>query len=366
MVNKNVPAFKDVSKGGKKRIDNIIIKTCMTSLVAAIIIACSPGALAACEQLVPMGGAVGISLQAEGVMVIGIPETTKDGKAASPAKNAGLMPGDIIKKIGRVSIGSRADLKTALEKLSDGPVKIELVRSGNQLILELVPYRDETGGFELGISMRDGIAGIGTLTFYDPETGYYGALGHSINDAETGNLMPLKNGSISQAAIADVMPGEAGAPGQLYGVFDIDRSIGSVTVNSPSGIFGVLKKAHAPANAKALPAASDSEIHTGPAKILSNVSGSDIGEYDIEISRVYTGNEAIGRNMMITVTDPRLIAVTGGIVQGMSGSPIIQDGKIVGAVTHVLINNPKKGYGISIEKMLNTIYEPGDTLYHAA
>ena len=358
MGNKILPAVSNIKKSRKKRNYNIIIKTGVLSLVAAIIIACSPGALAAGRDLIPMGGVVGISLRSEGVMVIDVPETTRDGKASSPAKTAGIIPGDIIVKIGRSSITSRADLKPALEKLKDGPVKVEIVRAEKHLALELVPHRNEAGGLELGISMRDGIVGIGTLTFYDPETGYYGALGHAINDTETGSLMPLKNGSISQAEVADVMIGEAGAPGQLYGVFDVDNAIGSVTMNSQAGMFGVLNKDFAPSSDAAMPSAAGSEIRVGPAKILSTVSGSDVKEYDIEISRIYTGSEAVGRSMMITVTDPALIAITGGIVQGMSGSPIIQNGKLIGAVTHVLVNNPKKGYGISIEKMLNIIYGP--------
>ena len=366
MTNKNISALKDISKNRKKRINNIIMKAGICALASIIIIAGAPNALAAGEYLVPMGGTVGISLRSDGVMVVDVPEMTRDGKSVSPAKAAGFMSGDIITKIGRVQINSRDDLKTALEKPEDGAVKIEILRAEKSLTLELIPYRNEAGGLELGISMRDGVASIGTLTFYDPETGYYGALGHSINDTETGNLMPLKNGSISKAAVADVIPGEVGAPGQLHGTFDHDRSIGSVTVNSDTGIFGMLQKNFAPSAAHAMPAASDSEIHTGPAKILSNVSGDTVSEYDIEISRVYTGKEAIGRSMMITVTDPDLIAITGGIVQGMSGSPIIQDGKIIGAVTHVLVNNPKKGYGLSIGKMLAVIYEQNSALLHAA
>jgi stage IV sporulation protein B len=205
--------------------------------------------------------------------------------------------------------------------------------------------------------MRDGIAGIGTLTFYDPDTGTFGALGHAVNDIESGVIIPFRAGAVMRSVVTDVVQGKAGMPGQLRGSFNVDSILGTLTDNSPSGIFGKMSENEMIRGKAALPVADASEIKTGPATILSNVSGTDVVEYKVEVTRVYTGNEAIGRSMMISVVDQALLTKTGGIVQGMSGSPIIQDGKLIGAVTHVLVNDPTRGYGISIENMLDTISE---------
>ena len=324
----------------------------------ALAAALSPAASAtgAETRLIPLGGTVGISLSSEGVIVVGIQEKTKDGTAESPAKAAGIKTGDIVKYIGPMQIEAKDDLKEILSRLDGSPVPVEVLRDGQPLTMSLTPHRHEDGAYELGLWLRDGIAGIGTLTFYDPKSGLFGALGHSINDAESGTPVPLKNGVIVRSSVTGVTKGKAGTPGQLNGSFDFDDVLGSVTANTGSGIFGYMNENIAESRGP-LPVASVGEIRTGPATILANVSGGDVKEYGIEISRVYSGAEGTDRSMMITVTDQRLIGKTSGIVQGMSGSPIIQNGKLVGAVTHVLINDPERGYGISAERMLQTALE---------
>lgn len=314
-------------------------------------------ALAAYEgrQLIPMGNAVGINLQSEGVMIVGVPESLSDGKSASPAREAGLSAGDIITQIGTQHVSTNEDLKSAISKLDGSPVSVKVTRGTSVLQLKVTPHKAEDGRCELGLWMRDGIAGIGTLTFYDPETGVFGALGHAVNDNETGVIIPLRAGSVTRSYVTDVIQGKAGMPGQLHGTFSNDKILGSLTKNSSCGIFGIMGQNELMAGKHALPVAGFSELKTGPATILSNVSGTEVKEYSVEIIRIYTGAESVGRSMMISVKDPALIAQTGGIVQGMSGSPILQNGKIVGAVTHVLINDPTRGYGISIENMLDTI-----------
>jgi len=179
-------------------------------------------------------------------------------------------------------------------------------------------------------------------------------LGHAVSDVETGSLVPLGEGSIMPATVKSIRRGEAGKPGELKGEFEMEKKIGTLFANTPTGIFGRVVDGHALTSGEPLPVGGTKELALGPAKILANVSGTEIQEFEIEISRIFTGGS--DRNMMITVTDPDLIAATGGIVQGMSGSPIVQNGKIVGAVTHVLINNPEKGYGISIDSMLQNAY----------
>lgn len=307
------------------------------------------------KYLIPMGNAVGINLQSEGVMIVGVPEILADGKSTSPARSAGLSAGDIITQVGTQRVSTNEDLKSAINKLDGSPVVVKVSRGQSTLQLQVTPHKAEDGHCELGLWMRDGIAGIGTLTFYDPDTGTFGALGHAVNDNETGVIIPLRTGSVMRSFVTDVIQGQAGMPGQLHGTFNNEQILGSLTKNSSSGIFGTMKKNDLTTGKIALPVADFSEIKTGPAIILSNVSGTDIMEYKVEITRLYTGAEAVGRSMMITVKDPELIAKTGGIVQGMSGSPILQNGKIIGAVTHVLINDPTRGYGISIENMLDTI-----------
>ncbi|SHI08384.1 stage IV sporulation protein B [Sporobacter termitidis DSM 10068] len=335
-----------------------LIKRCVSGLLLLTFLSFgATGGLAAYEgkTLIPMGNAVGINIQSEGVMVAGVPEVLSDGQTASPARGAGLSAGDIITQIGSAHVSSTEDLKAAISKLDGSPVPIKISRGSNILNIKVTPHKCDDGHCELGLWMRDGIAGIGTLTFYDPETKTFGALGHAVNDIETGVIIPLRAGSVMRSVVTDVIQGKAGMPGQLRGTFNIDSILGTLTENSSSGIFGKMEGNDLMRGKAALPVAQASEIKTGPATILSNVSGTDVTEYKVEITRVYTGSEAVGRSMMLSVTDPALIAQTGGIVQGMSGSPIIQNGKLIGAVTHVLVNDPTRGYGISIENMLDTI-----------
>ncbi len=338
----------------KKKFSKVIL----TVATVAILSAAGGGAAAyKAETLIPMGNAVGINLMSDGIMVIGVPEILADGVTESPAYGAGLTAGDIITRIGKQAVTSKEEMKTAIDGLDGSAVDLTVKRGNNVMEFSLTPHKSEDGHCELGLWMRDGVAGIGTMTFYDPDTGIFGALGHSVNDVESGALIPLRTGTVTRSVVTDVVQGKAGLPGQLHGTFNMDNILGTLTANSSCGIFGKMSENDMLKGKKTMPAANDGEIKTGPAVILSNVSGTDVKEYDVEITRLYTGAEAIGRSMMLRVTDEDLIAQTGGIVQGMSGSPIIQDGKIIGAVTHVLVNDPTRGYGISIGKMLEMIDE---------
>lgn len=217
-------------------------------------------------------------------------------------------------------------------------------RGGKAKQLNITPAQDADGAWKLGLWLRDGVSGVGTLTFYDPETGVYGALGHSISDEATGEALPLGDGGIYKAQIVGIVPGEVGAPGQLDGKTDCTKFLGDIRINCGCGIFG---KADFDG-----PTLETGEFETGKATIRCTLSGEETREYGIEIKKVYSSAE--GATVMLTVTDPELLAQTGGIVQGMSGSPIIQNGKLVGAVTHVFVNDPTSGYGVSIRDMLKT------------
>jgi len=300
----------------------------------------------AADLLIPMGTPVGIQLNTDGVLVVDTPELDSANGPIAPARDAGLRAGDIILRLGDQATPGAAALTEAAAALPEGPVTVTYLRDGQTCRCELTPLRD-SGSPRLGLWLRDGIAGIGTMTWFDPTSGRFGALGHSVNDAETGTLLPLADGSICSAHIVDVRRGQPGNPGALAGVFDMNDRIGSLEQNSLCGIFGTAQADFCPLG-EALPVAEDSEITAGPAYILSSVSDSGVRRYSVDISRGLSDS----RTLNVRVTDETLLAVTGGIVQGMSGSPIIQNGKLVGAVTHVLVNDPTRGFGITIRTML--------------
>jgi len=206
-------------------------------------------------------------------------------------------------------------------------------------------------GYKLGAWVRDSMAGIGTITYVDPETGNFGALGHGICDVDTGTLMPFDNGSIMGSAVVSVTKGKAGAPGQLCGAFDLKEDSGVLYKNTQQGVFGCITDQALYADEKAYEIAGASEVEEGNVEIISNVNGTEVEHFDGRIIKLLE-DDGSSKNFMLEITDPDLIDRTGGIVQGMSGSPIIQDGKLIGAVTRVLVNDPTRCYGIFIENML--------------
>ena len=305
------------------------------------------------ETLVPVGHTIGIKLFAEGVVVIGLAEVETASGKSSPGAACGLQVGDVIEEANGTEVESSEQFAALLQ--CGGKVDLSVSRDGRELTLVAEPVQGEDGTYRLGAWIRDSVAGIGTITFYDPATGTFGALGHGITDSDTGLLMPLGDGAVMDSSVKAVKRGSAGDPGELRGSFDLTRDMGELYANTDRGVFGVMESCDMNDSA-AVPVAAADEIHTGPAVILSNVSGDEVEEYAIEITRVL--DKAGSQNLLICVTDQRLIEQTGGIVQGMSGSPILQDGKLVGAVTHVMINDPEKGYGITIHNMLSACEIP--------
>ncbi len=293
----------------------------------------------AVKELVPGGGVIGLELQNGTVTVAGF----SDG---SPAEAAGVQEGDRITAVDGKPVTGTADVREALNH-SKGSVALTVVREEKEQTVRLSPTITADGP-KLGVYLKDGITGIGTVTFYDPESGRFGALGHGVNTPD-GKLLRLKTGSIYDARVASVRKGEAGKPGQLMGAVTDADAMGTLDRNTACGVFG---KCKTPENARALPVGEANEVHAGQATILSTVD-EGVREYSVEIVKIYSGHRGEGRNMLLRVTDEQLLETTGGIVQGMSGSPIIQDGKLIGAVTHVLVNDPTTGYGIFIENMLD-------------
>lgn len=294
------------------------------------------------QELIPVGKVVGLELQNGTVTVAAL-----EDRAAATEGKAGLKPGDVLVSIDGKQIRSGEDVRRAMEQ-SDGYVTLEVQRKGKTLNLQMVP-RITGDGPKLGIYLRQGVNGIGTVTWYDPETGAFGTLGHGVNDAG-GKLLQLDRGKAYDAQILTVKKGKSGTPGQLMGAIDGSEPLGELTANTEQGVFG---KTQSGWQGQLFPVAQKDDIRTGEATILATVAGNETQEYSVEILKIYPKSRQTGRNMLLKVTDSRLLDATGGIVQGMSGSPIIQDGKLVGAVTHVLVNDPTTGYGIFIENMLD-------------
>ena len=303
------------------------------------------------KKVIPSGETIGIEVNTNGIMVLGTGKITgMDGVAYEPAKNI-VNTGDYIQKINHINITTKEDMVYQLSKISDKKVILTIER--NEKTIEVVVPAVETkkGEYKLGIWVRDDTQGIGTLT-YITEDRTYGALGHGINDVDTGLLMDIKEGSIYEAGIYRIVKGEKGTPGEIAGYIkkSSESKLGTITKNTNSGIKG--KYAGKDLNKKkALRVGLKQEVEEGKASILCQL-GDGIKEYEINIEKINLNSQSSSKGMVVRITDPKLLEKTNGIVQGMSGSPILQNGKIVGAVTHVFVNDPTKGYGIFIENML--------------
>ena len=292
-------------------------------------------------MLVPVGQVIGLELRSDTVTVSAFDQSLPAGR------EAGLRIGDEILTIDGRTIDSAADIRHALNR-SDGDVDVVVSRDGQETAVRVEPSITAEGP-RLGVYLRQGVTGIGTVTFYDPATGSFGTLGHGVNDPK-GSLLTMTDGDVHPADSIAVDRGRAGQPGQLRGSLNADVQLGTIARNTVQGVFGTI---HGGFEGEAIPVGTSDCVTTGPATIRSTVDGSGPREYSVEILKIYPADRADGRNLLLRVTDPALLETTGGIVQGMSGSPIIQDGKLVGAVTHVLVNEPTTGYGIFIENMLD-------------
>ena len=301
--------------------------------------------------LVPGGQAIGVAMTTKGVLVVGV----SDVAGGSPAGSAGIRAGDVLLSINGQELTSAEHLITLAEQSGGRAMEIAYLREDMRRIASVTPVLSE-GGYKLGVWARDSTAGVGTMSFYHPKTGAYGALGHAISDADTGRLLDVRSGRLMLAEITDVRKGMRGAPGELRGSFLRDRvELGSIEINSRYGVYGEmdapLENALYP---DGLPVAYQESVHTGKAQILSCIDYEGVKAYDVEILSHTRQPSRAQKSMVLRVTDQRLLEKTGGIVQGMSGSPIIQDGHIIGAVTHVFVDDPTRGYGLYIEWMLDT------------
>ncbi len=305
------------------------------------------------EKVIPGGKTVGIKLFTKGLMCVGTEKLTgEDGAVVDAEAQADLRMADVILKANGETLHTVEQFSKKVEQSAGSPVILTVMRGGDTWETALSPVKTEDG-YKLGIWVRDSTAGIGTVTFLHPGTRVYGALGHPITDVDTGAIMPVEQGSITNTEIVNVKKGKRGEPGELRGMFDQSGTEqGVIFRNTSRGIYGVAEKSfEAGAEPEAVPLASKSQVRTGNAQIYANVDGKTVEAFDVEIVKIMK-HSPDDKNMVVKVKDPRLLERTGGIVQGMSGSPILQNGKIVGAVTHVFVNDPTRGYGIFIENML--------------
>lgn len=298
------------------------------------------------------GTPFGVKMFTDGVMIVSLsPISTSDG-VFCPAADAGILEGDIIHSIDGQTVFTNEDVAATIGASYGKTLSFSLERDGKFLTIDITPEEVTDGsGYKVGFWVRDSSAGIGTMTFCDPKMGIFAGLGHAICDTDTGNVLPLLNGNVVPASISSVKKGISGTPGELVGNFSQEDAIGLLKINNETGVYGTLLSEPQGFSAKIAPKQT---VREGEAIVLSTIQGDEAKEYKINIEKVSLTEKSLTKNMVIRVTDPELLEKTGGIIQGMSGSPILQNGKLVGAVTHVFVNDPTKGYAIFAENMLQT------------
>jgi len=311
------------------------------------------------QELILGGNSIGVSLNTKGVLVVAVTDIIGiDGKNYNPARTAGIKAGDSIIDINGEKVKNAEHVVQLLNDLKDSSIKITIERNGANFVTSVTPVQSlQDNCYRLGIWVRDKTAGIGTLTFYDEKSKNFGALGHGITDIDTGKLLNVRNGKIMDAKIANIEQGKKGEPGEIKGIFyETENTVGDIKENTNFGIYGKLNDEFIKNNrAEALPIGFRDEVKEGKAYILTTINDNKIQKYEIEILKKQQQFSPESKSMVIKITDEKLLNKTGGIVQGMSGSPIIQDDKIIGAVTHVFVNDPTKGYGLYIEWMLEQL-----------
>ena len=305
--------------------------------------------------VIPIGNIAGVKLYTNGVLVVGMSEIEgEDNKKYKPYESSGIEEGDRIIKINNNEINSTDELIETVNMSRGEKVKIEYVHEQETKECSILPVKQSENEYKLGLWVRDSAAGVGTVTFYEPSTKTFGALGHGISDIDTGELINIASGEFVTTRILNIAKGEKGEPGKIQGTIENQETIGLINKNTKFGVYGTVDNISSLNidTSKEMEVATRSEIEKGKATILCSLDNSKPQEYEIEIEEIYKDNNYDNKSMRIKVTDEKLLEKTGGIIQGMSGSPIIQNGKFIGAVTHVLVDNPEEGYGVFADIML--------------
>ena len=305
--------------------------------------------------VIPMGKAIGMKLYTEGVLVVGMSEI----QGQKPYEGSGIETGDTIVEINNEPINSTDELIECVNRSNGESLEIKYISNEEEKTTSIAPAKDSDNEYKLGFWVRDAAAGVGTLTFYEPSTGNFAALGHGINDVDTYDLIQIANGELVTTNILDIVKGEDGSPGEIRGSIENGTTLGKVSKNTALGIYGNITDVSRLniSTAKEMEVANRSEITTGKAEIMCELENGKIQNYEIEIQKIFIDNNENNKSMLIKVTDEELIEKTGGIIQGMSGAPIIQNGKFIGAVTHVLVNDSKTGYAVFADMMIKQMRE---------
>ncbi len=302
------------------------------------------------QYVIPGGFPFGVKILAEGAMVVSVNSVQTGQGAASPGHTAGVRAGDVILALNNTPLTGNAQLQALLQQSGGEPVTLALRRDGKDLTVTLTPVQDAAGQWRAGLWVRDSAAGLGTMTFYHPQTGWYGGLGHGVCDVDTGEAVPVQTGQMVAARINGVQKAAPGHAGELVGALESDRVLALLDQNNACGVYG---PAAAPPTGETVRVARKQEVTTGPATVLACVSG-QVEAYTCRIESVDLRDDT-EQNMVICMTDARLLQAAGGIVQGMSGSPVLQNGRLIGAVTHVFLHDPTRGYGVFAQTMLETV-----------
>lgn len=305
--------------------------------------------------VVPMGNAIGMKLYTAGVLVVGMSEI--EGK--KPYENSGIKEGDRIVQINQNQIDNTDDLMEAVNQSNGNKISLQYVRDEKTITTSIKPVKNSSNEYKIGLWVRDAAAGVGTLTFYEPASRMFATLGHGIMDIDTLDLIKIANGELVTTNILSITKGTKGNPGEIRGTIEAGHTIGNISKNTKFGVFGTMNKTPylTVSDENAMQVALREEIKTDKAQIICEVENGKKEYYDIEIQKVFLNNNKDNKSMLIKITDLKLLKKTGGIIQGMSGAPIIQNGKFVGAVTHVLVNDPTIGYGVFADIMLKQMKE---------
>lgn len=357
-INRPIPVkatYTDAAKSQKLNVDSVVGTKYSVDLKMFGLIPIKSAEVEVVDEMyvVPSGEPFGIKIFTQGVLIVGMTDVDGANGLINPAGNAGLKEGDIILSVNNVKINSNEEIAQIIENSEGKTLTLEVQRGTNSVFsVSFAPVKSvREGKYKAGIWVRDSSAGIGTLTFYSPSTGIAAGLGHGICDVDTGKLLTLNSGELVGAEIINIIKGKNGAPGELRGRF-IDYTIGRLLLNEETGVYGRVNKDINSSNL--IPIAMKQEVVEGQAKILTTIDNNQPALYDCVIEKVHFNDNSKTQNMIIKITDKTLLEKTGGIVQGMSGSPIIQNNKLIGAVTHVFVNDSAKGYGIFAENMYHS------------
>lgn len=307
------------------------------------------------RKVYPVGRLIGLKLYTNGVLVVGMSEIDgKDGKKYKPYENTGIKEGDMIRSINGNEIQNTTQLMSIINASNGNDISIKYQRDNDEIYTTMKPIEVQDGSYMIGIWVRDAAAGLGTLTYYDEANGSFAALGHGIQDVDTDKLLNISNGEIVTSQIVSIVKGLPRRVGEIRGIIDNGKKIGEISKNTELGVYGKVTNTEFLNDIKLeeVPVATRNQIEIGKAKIYCELKNDEVKEYEIEIKKIYKNNSSDNKSMLIKVTDKDLIEKTGGIIPGMSGTPIVQNGKFIGAITSVVLNDPTQGYAIFADMMI--------------